>query len=282
MPLHMFQRDVQPCFAAGHTPRLVFVSRAESTYSQMARLLHRSDTLIEIAYIYEGSGTHLVGNHSYAGRKGDLLVYNAGVVHDDTSLPNTVERMYCLGFTGLQLDGLPPNHLIGPDMPARMHAGKYENEIEMLFRSILMQMEQQHDLAEEFCNAALCTILLLLRQLLSETRADMPQEHELVGSMKAYIDQNYAEALTLGGLAETFYINPYYASHIFKAVMGYSPIQYITRRRIGEAQNLLIFTSSSVTQIAAMIGYDNPNYFSTVFNKLVGMSPIRYRQNWRI
>lgn len=280
MPLYMLKRDSKFSFPAGPFPHLVFVSQAETAYSKMARPLHSHNNLIEIAYVYEGSGNHLIGSRSYTAQKGDLLIYNEGVVHDDDSLPNSIEKMICLGFTGLQLDGLPKNHLVPPGGAALLHAGAYENELKTMFGAIYRQMEGRRELSEEFCNATLYAILLLLRQLLSKEETIGGQEHELVGSIKAYIDKNFAESLTLNGIAEAFYINPYYASHIFKAVMGYSPIQYITRRRIGEAQSLLIFTSRSVTQIAVTVGYDNPNYFSTVFNKLVGMSPVKYRQSW--
>jgi YesN/AraC family two-component response regulator len=54
------------------------------------------------------------------------------------------------------------------------------------------------------------------------------------------------------------------------------------RRRIGEAQSLLINTNYNVTMIAGIVGYDNPNYFTTLFSKIVGMSPKKYRQLWSI
>mgnify|MGYP002224503495 CR=1 FL=1 len=54
---------------------------------------------------------------------------------------------------------------------------------------------------------------------------------------------------------------------IFKEETGFSPMQYVTRRRIGEAQNLLINTQLSITEIAANVGYNNSNYFQNVFKK---------------
>ncbi|WP_087065134.1 helix-turn-helix transcriptional regulator [Intestinibacillus massiliensis] len=281
MPLFMFKNDTQNCFDGAQAPQLVFVSDVETAYSKMALPLHSHAHLIEIAYVYKGSGTHFIGSRSYTVREGDILIFNAGVVHDDSSLPDSVEGLICLGFTGLQIDGLPENHLIPPDAAAVVSTGEHMAEAAALFRMVYRQMEDGRELCEDFCNAALRAILLLLRQLLGSGEERLcGKEHELVGSIKAYIDRNYAEPLTLSGIADVFYINPYYASHIFKAVTGYSPIQYITRRRIGEAQSLLTFTSHSVTEVAAMVGYDNPNYFSTVFSKLVGMSPVKYRQSW--
>jgi AraC-like DNA-binding protein len=57
-------------------------------------------------------------------------------------------------------------------------------------------------------------------------------------------------------------------------------MQYIIRRRIGQAQSLLLNTGYSVTQIAAMVGYNNLNHFHCAFAKIVGMAPGRYRRSW--
>ncbi|MGO5096172.1 helix-turn-helix domain-containing protein [Agathobaculum sp. LCP25S3_E8] len=52
------------------------------------------------------------------------------------------------------------------------------------------------------------------------------------------------------------------------------------RCRIGEAQNLLISTDYSATQIAAIVGYSSVQHFNTIFTKLVGLPPIRYRKQY--
>lgn len=61
---------------------------------------------------------------------------------------------------------------------------------------------------------------------------------------------------------------------------GYSPVQYLLRRRIGEAQTLLITTDLSITRIAEMVGYDTQSYFNLQFTKNVGMPPNKFRQNY--
>ena len=47
---------------------------------------------------------------------------------------------------------------------------------------------------------------------------------------------------------------PVHLSHLFKRKLGYSPMHYIVRRRIGEAQLLLVFTKKSITEIASEVG----------------------------
>ena len=59
-------------------------------------------------------------------------------------------------------------------------------------------------------------------------------------------------------------------------------MQYLLRRRIGEAQTLLISTDLPVTTIAGMVGYDTQSYFNLQFSKNVGMPPKKYRQNYLV
>lgn len=47
-------------------------------------------------------------------------------------------------------------------------------------------------------------------------------------------------------------------------------MQYLLRRRIGEAQTLLITTDLSITRIAERVGYDTQSYFNLQFTKNVG------------
>ena len=63
---------------------------------------------------------------------------------------------------------------------------------------------------------------------------------------------------------------------------GYSPIQYLLRRRLGEAQTLLISTDLPIIDITLMTGFDTQNYFNAQFTKHVGVSPKRYRDNYVI
>lgn len=96
--------------------------------------------------------------------------------------------------------------------------------------------------------------------------------------IKQFIDSHYMEPLTLQSMGEALHISPYYLSHIFKQMTGYSPVQYLLRRRIGEAQTLLITTDLPITRIAEMVGYDTQSYFNLQFTKNVGMPPQKYRK----
>ena len=100
----------------------------------------------------------------------------------------------------------------------------------------------------------------------------------LVNRIGQYIAAHFAEPLTLERMGEELKVSPYHAAHVFKEITGSSPIQYVIRRRMGEAQNLLISTDFSAAQIAAMVGYDSASHFNSIFKRVVGLPPVRFRQ----
>ncbi len=96
--------------------------------------------------------------------------------------------------------------------------------------------------------------------------------------VEAYIYTHYQQDLTIEQLGKLFFVSPYHLAHVFKQYTGYTLKQYILRRRIGEAQDRLSYSSDSITQIAREVGFEDSAYFSRIFTKYVGMSPKFYRE----
>ena len=117
------------------------------------------------------------------------------------------------------------------------------------------------------------------RWLLGERRKERQTESVLlVSRIGQYIAAHYAEPLTLEQIARALKMSPYHMAHVFREITGFSPIQYVIRCRMGEAQNLLISTDFSAAQIGVMVGYDSASHFNSIFKRVVGLPPVRYRQ----
>ncbi|QHT59025.1 helix-turn-helix domain-containing protein [Paenibacillus lycopersici] len=92
----------------------------------------------------------------------------------------------------------------------------------------------------------------------------------------AYINNHYAEEISIEGLAAMAGISPAYYMEMFKKVAGRSPIDYLTSVRIDAAQKLLEDTGAPARQVAESVGYKDPFYFSRQFKRVTGVSPSRY------
>jgi AraC-like DNA-binding protein len=91
-------------------------------------------------------------------------------------------------------------------------------------------------------------------------------------------DQDFAEPLDLDALAATASMSKYHFVRCFSAEYGETPMQYVTRRRIERAQDLLRATNLTVTEVCTLVGYSSLGSFSSRFSDLVGLSPSAYQQ----
>lgn len=154
--------------------------------------------------------------------------------------------------------------------------------LEQLIGTVYTLLASGTEKIEECCTYITFGILTLVYQIISKIeQGNLNLKTNLLSrEIKQYIDTHYDEDLTLETIGKELHINPYYIGHLFKDHIGYSPIQYIARRRIGEAQSLLIHTDYSITTIASMVGYNNQSHFNSVFVKYIKMSPSQYRKNY--
>ena len=74
-------------------------------------------------------------------------------------------------------------------------------------------------------------------------------------------------------------MNKYYMAHSFAKYTGFSPIQYLNRRRLEAACQLLRDTDLSVSDIAGSTGFSSQSYFTQAFRKFYGITPVKYRQD---
>ena len=278
------KKEYAPPFGLTRAPRLFSVSRTDAEASAHPRVMHAHADAVELILICSGSSEYLIHDKKVVIKAGDLLVYNAGVVHDEVSGPDMEVGSYCVGVGGLHMPGLRENALISDEKGYVFPTGRYFEDMKELFVMMFRNLAAGEPHAELFCTSLLHALLvsvLTVTEGVGETRENPADEPHILGSrIKDYIDRHYMEPITLQSMGEALRISPYYLSHVFKQMSGYSPVQYLLRRRIGEAQTLLITTELSVARIAEMVGYDSQSYFNLQFTKNVGMPPSRYRHNY--
>ena len=95
----------------------------------------------------------------------------------------------------------------------------------------------------------------------------------------SYIEANVDRAITLSELSRVADMSLYYFATLFKQSTSLSPHQYVLRRRIERAKQLLRATETSVLEISLSLGFEHPNNFARTFRRLTGTSPTHYRRD---
>ena len=89
---------------------------------------------------------------------------------------------------------------------------------------------------------------------------------------------HYSESLSLDGLADQFYISKYHLSHEFNKHMGIGLYQYLQRKRLVIARQLMSQGKKPV-EVYAQCGFEDYAGFYRAFRRIYGKSPREYIQS---
>ncbi|WP_424767357.1 helix-turn-helix domain-containing protein [Paenibacillus sp. sgz302251] len=125
-------------------------------------------------------------------------------------------------------------------------------------------------------------LLELLAYYLDASQVQQVMENNLGLEVKwneviTYIEANLHVNIQIEELAKFAYLHPNYFITSFTNIMGCSPIQYVTNRRIATAKQLLADTELSVSAVAKKVGLQN-HYLSRLFKRYTGVTPVQYRR----
>jgi len=96
-----------------------------------------------------------------------------------------------------------------------------------------------------------------------------------------FVDEHLHEAIGMSQVAERLHLNPSYFSVLFKEQTGITFSEYLSRKRIQRAKELLVQTNLPVADIAERVGYQTAKYFIKVFKSYEDVSPTQYRADVR-
>jgi AraC-like DNA-binding protein len=93
-----------------------------------------------------------------------------------------------------------------------------------------------------------------------------------------YIETNIGGRITLANLAATAGLSRMYFAKQFRATTGMRPHDFVLRKRIARAQQMLAATSDTLVDIALSVGFQTQAHFTTVFKKFAGNTPYQFRR----
>ncbi len=93
-----------------------------------------------------------------------------------------------------------------------------------------------------------------------------------------YLDEHYAEDITLEQLAAIAGFSKFHFSRLFKQYSGQNFYEYLCFRRIKAAEALLLRPDISITEIALQSGFSSLSTFNRMFKKLKKCTPSKYRK----
>lgn len=251
--------------------KLLYIST--SKYEGDWNSIKHTHPFSELFYVLSGKGSFCVESEDFLVGTDDLVIVNPNISHTELSYHSEPLEYIVLGIKGLEFSS---------DY-SRFSYHNNNQEILFYFRRLLQEIELKDTSYEIVCRNLLEILIIYLQRQQSLTFSIKPvmKLTKECSQIQRFLDSNYAENITLDMLSNLTHMNKYYLAHAFTKHTGVSPINYLIKKRIEEAKNLLSATDYSVAQIALSVGFSSHAYFAQVFKKEVGISPISYRKQSR-
>ncbi len=97
-------------------------------------------------------------------------------------------------------------------------------------------------------------------------------------AMMDYVEEHFAERITLGELAAAGACCKSKCSAIFKKYLHETPVTHITKLRLRKSLAPLLNTDRGISDIAYEHGFGGASYYCETFQKYYGISPLKYRK----
>lgn len=109
------------------------------------------------------------------------------------------------------------------------------------------------------------------------TEQKLNNENLAIQKARQYIDDYFAQSISLKNVSGHVALSPYYFLRAFCAEVGMPPHTYLESVRIRHAQRL-IRAGKPLAQIAAEVGFSSQSHMTRCFKKIIGVTPGQYAQ----
>jgi AraC-like DNA-binding protein len=213
-------------------------------------------------------------NREYTIDSGDLLIFNPLDTHTCNQVDNRTLDWRCLNInedvmleTVQQITGCGCLPKFTTTVARRSEAVVPLKEL----HALIMQQGNGFEKEELF----FFLIEQLIRDYTEPLQDSLGAATEEIQNAVAYMENNFAELITLDDLSTVSGLNKYTLLRNFTKQRGVTPYQYLETIRIGAAKKLLEKGADPVS-VALQTGFADQSHFTNFFKKLIGLTPKQY------
>ncbi len=252
---------------------------------------HFHDTY-ELYYMEEGDCYYFIDKHVFYVPAGSVVFVNREQIHKTSSASSTAISRILLQLSPevfrpflLRLGIHNPDELFLTCCGVHVLSEENNKLVLVLLTTIREELQKKQDKYDLLVMLKVAELLLLIYRTSNETLPEhketfsLSEKHNKIQEIIDYLSTHLEENRSLEQLAADFFISKSYLTRIFKETTGFTITEYQNLMRIRKAKKLLKTSSYSVTEIAALVGFDSITYFERIFKKLTGLSPKKYQKH---
>ncbi|MBQ4087576.1 MAG: helix-turn-helix domain-containing protein [Clostridia bacterium] len=255
----------------------------EQTYDgEVNMLFFHHHNHYEMMYMTKNARTFHIGDHSYELNQNNVVLLPPYLAHKACGIGSSTKRRILINFKKEFLEGFLPDPALLSIFNMESHIVEFDSEtrekVRAAFEEILRIYLYDNFYKEFHLKLALCKLILLLNKKgIGEKKIPIDDDiAKKFTSIAHFINNNCHSKITLDILAETFEIDKFQLSRLFKSYLGSSFVTYVNTVRITRARRMMLGGLNNVTEIATTNGFDSPTHFSRVFKNMTGKTPKQY------
>lgn len=104
------------------------------------------------------------------------------------------------------------------------------------------------------------------------------EDKEMMDKLMAYLEKHIGDTnLKIDDLAEAIHLGRTVFYGKMKSIVGMTPVDFLRHVRLQRAEELVVKSNMTFSEIAYVVGFSDPKYFTKCFKKKIGMTPSEYR-----
>lgn len=270
---------------------------ADNTYLDYPYYIKpHSHRMLELSIIKSGNGIYEINDKRYDIAQFDVfLLGNSDLHHIVLKKGEHVHNMvmhfdpeFLWTFRGHAIDysflspyfNRSPNfsHRLDRNNPSTMKIFNWVNEIEKNMNNEIPYIDLSVKIIlEKIMYEIICHYDYCLDRELDNPRL-MRNDAYKIHEVKKYVELNIKDDLSLKELSQIACVSPAYFSSVFKKYVGITLSEYIAKKRIEYAIQLIKTTDKYFTEIATQSGFNNSTNFIKSFKKFTGLTPSEFKK----
>jgi AraC-like DNA-binding protein len=281
MPLRRVNIFTKNFYSLKQIPLIKDISKVDIFFERQTEL--RSCLWTELVFVTRGDGRITIENSAYPISKGNLVIIKPNVPHYEEFRNNDYSNAhlsyYRCCMENYETSMMSLNHLLASGSQLIFDTGKMEERFLAVFAEIHEEIGAKNEWYADICNNLSYEITMLTLRLLCEKNnlSLQLQNGRDIEQVRKFIDDHFIEKIKTSMIAKELGMSRQTMYRLFQKE-NFSPVKYITQKRVELARQLIAETDESLQNIAYETGYSDYSSFFITFKKESGVSPNEYRQ----
>ena len=244
--------------------------------------LHAHDSVCELYLFLRGDCEFMVENGVFPLSLGSVIFTRPGELHGVRVLRACRYARAYFQMPPDALDFLTPSPMrcftdrpFGQDNTIQLEAGAAAR-----CAAELMRIEAASG-TPDAASVSLSALLTILAEVNAARRVapERATDSTLITQALRCVNENLASIRSVGDLAARLYVSREHLSRLFSRSVQVTAGEYLTRKRVERAKELLR-QGLGLEEVCARCGWSDESYFISVFRRELGVTPAQYRREY--